>query len=164
MIVRYCPCYRRASVTVDSVIGVRKISLGSSYMYGLLSLCSLCFPLLLKTLWPYYYLDAYMLLAGWWLASARPLPNWGARIRWFMEAALPLSAVLAGQLSEYGLTSNVDGWTTGWSITMTGVTLAMMGIILVLLEYRSRLPWSRPMKALAETREQSRTGALQLPT
>jgi hypothetical protein len=47
---------------------------------------------------------------------------------------------------------------------MTGVTLAMMGIILVLLEYRSRLPWSRPMKALAETREQSRTGALQLPT
>jgi hypothetical protein len=142
----------------------RTLRLGSGDIYGLLALCSLCFPLLLKTLWPYYYLDAYMFLALWWLSSARPLLRLRARIRWFMGAGLPLSAVLAGQLAEYGLTSSGGGWTTGWSITMTGVTLGIMALIIGILEYRAHLLRLRPIQAQAETREQSPTEALQLQT
>jgi 4-amino-4-deoxy-L-arabinose transferase-like glycosyltransferase len=131
----------------------RTLRLGSGDIYGILALCGLCFPLLLKTLWPYYYLDAYMFLALWWLASARPLPSLQARVRWLMGAGLPLSAVLAGQLAEYGLTSSGGSWTTGWSITMTGVTLAMMALILAILEYGARLHRFGPMPAQADTRE-----------
>jgi hypothetical protein len=138
----------------------RTLRLGSGDVYGLLALCGLCFPLLLKTLWPYYYLDAYMFLALWWLSSARPLPTLQAGIRWFIGAGLPLSAVLAGQLAEYGLTSSGGSWTTGWSITMTGMTLGMMALIIAILEFRARLLPFRPVQA--ETREQSPTGALQL--
>jgi hypothetical protein len=155
------------SCLVFSVVLLRRyrtLRLGSGDIYGLLALCGLCFPLLLKTLWPYYYLDAYMFLALWWLVSARPLPSLRARVRWLLEAGLPLSAVLAGQLAEYGLTSSGGSWTTGWSITMTGVTLGMMALILAILEYRARLHRLGLMPAPAETSEPSPTGAPQLQT
>jgi hypothetical protein len=113
------------------------LRVGSADVYALLAVSSLCFPLFLKTLWPYYYLDAYMLLALWWLAQAGGLKSWGARILWFCGAILPSSAVLAGQVAEYGLTSNGENWTTGWSLTMTLLTLAMMALILVILWFKS---------------------------
>jgi hypothetical protein len=160
----YCVIGACLLLSVLLLVRYRTLRLGSGDVYGLLALCGLCFPLLLKTLWPYYYLDAYMFLALWWLSGARPLPTWSVRIQWFLGAGLPLSAVLAGQLAEYGLTSNGNGWTTGWSIAMTAVTLGMMALIIAILEYKARLFRFRPMRAQVQTRDRSPAGALQLQT
>ncbi|MGO8946330.1 MAG: hypothetical protein ACLQUY_01440 [Ktedonobacterales bacterium] len=138
----------------------RNLRLGSGDIYALLAVSGLCFPLLLKTLWPYYYLDSYMLLALWWLSSARPLPNWGARMRWLLGAALPLSTVLAGELSEYGLDSSEGSWTAAWSLTMTILTLSMMVMIISILWFKSRLRTQRGLQA--EGAPQATASALQL--
>jgi uncharacterized membrane protein len=129
----------------------RNISLGSADVYALLAISGLCFPLFLKTLWPYYYLDAYMLLALWWLAQAGELKSWGQRILWFCGVILPVSAVLAGQLSEYGLTSNGQYWTKGWSLTMTIVTVAMMALVLGILWFKSLPRRSREERQVPES-------------
>jgi hypothetical protein len=130
-------------LSVALLVWRRNLRLGSADMYALLAISGLCFPLFLKTLWPYYYLDAYMLLALWWLAQAAGLKSWGARIVWFCGAILPLSAVFAGQLAEYGLTSNGNSWSQGWSLTMTVVTLAMMVLILGILWFKGPPRWRR---------------------
>jgi hypothetical protein len=160
----YCVIGACLLLSVLLLFRYRTLRLGSGDIYGLLALCGLCFPLLLKTVWPYYYLDAYMFLALWWLSGARPLLRLRVRIRWLMGAGLPLSAVLAGQLAEYGLTSSGGSWTTGWSITMTGVTLGIMALIIAILEYKARQLRFRHMQVQAETRAQSPAEALQLQT
>ncbi len=120
------------------LVRFRNLRLGSPDVYALLAVSGLCFPLLLKTLWPYYYLDSYMLLALWWLASARWLAERGGRIRSLLGVGLPLLAVLAGELSEYGLSSSGGSWTAGWSLAMMILTLSMMMLVIGMLWYRSR--------------------------
>lgn len=75
------------------------LDVSSRGMYALLALCGLCFPLLIKTLWPYYFLEPYMLGAVWWLSWRMPSRRW-ARARWWCGAALPCLAVLAAQIAE----------------------------------------------------------------
>jgi hypothetical protein len=122
----------------DLRLGKEPLEPGAGAIYALLAIAGLCFPLFLKTLWPYYYLDTYMLLALWWLSMARNLNSWGARIRWCAGAVLPLSAVFAGQLAETGLTAEgTNSWTQQWSLIMTIVTASMIAVILLLLWYGS---------------------------
>jgi hypothetical protein len=66
-------------------------------MYGLLALTALALPLLAKSVWPYYFLDAYVFGAVWWLGQAGPLA-WGRRL---IGAALPLMASLGTLVTEY---------------------------------------------------------------
>jgi len=124
-----------------------RMRLGSPDVYALLAVSGLCFPLFLKTLWPYYYLDAYMFLAVWWLAMAQEITDWSQRLVWFAGIALPASAVLAGQLAEYGLDTNGEYWTESWTLVMTLVTIGMMSLILALLWYQGR---PRPQSARSE--------------
>ena len=128
----------------------RNIRLGSADVFALLAISGLCFPLFLKTLWPYYYLDAYMLLALWWLSLAGGPKSLGTRILWLCGAILPSSAVLAGQLSEYGLTSSGGFWTEGWSLTMTVVTVAMMALVLGILWFKGLPSRRREERQLPE--------------
>jgi len=52
------------------VLAVRRdLTLRSPDVYGLLTLTSLCFPLLIKMFWPYYLLETYFFAAVWVLAS-----------------------------------------------------------------------------------------------
>jgi len=129
-----------ASVILSFVLLVSRprMRLGSPEVYALLAVSGLCFPLFLKTLWPYYYLDAYMFLAVWWLAMAREFSDWSERIIWLAGLILPASAVLAGQLAEYGLDTSDQIWTESWSLAMTLVTVGMMALILSLLWYQRR--------------------------
>jgi hypothetical protein len=124
-----------------------RMRLGSPEVYALLAVSGLCFPLFLKTLWPYYYLDAYMFLAVWWLAMAQEITDWSQRLVWFAGIVLPASAVLAGQLAEYGLDTNGEYWTESWTLVMTLVTIGMMSLILALLCYQGR---PRPQSARSE--------------
>jgi hypothetical protein len=150
-------------LSVALLVWRRNIRLGSADVYALLAVSGLCFPLFLKTLWPYYYLDAYMLLALWWLARAGGPKSLGARILWLCGAILPCSAVLAGQLAEFGLTSNGEIWTEGWSLTMTVVTLAMVALVLGILWYKglpSRKREERPLPEPAWLQGQSYAGTM----
>jgi hypothetical protein len=129
-----------ASVILSFVLLIRcpRLRLGSPDVFALLAVSGLCFPLFLKTLWPYYYLDAYMFLGVWWLAMAREIPGWSQRIVWLAGVCLPASAVLAGQLAEYGLDSNEQVWTESWSLVMALVTVGMIALILAILWYQGR--------------------------
>jgi hypothetical protein len=113
-----------------------RIRLGSPDVYALLAVSGLCFPLFLKTLWPYYYLDAYMFLAVWWLAMAQEITGWSQRLVWLAGVCLPASAVLAGQLAEYALDTNGESWTESWTLIMTLVTVGVMALILSILWYQ----------------------------
>jgi uncharacterized membrane protein len=80
------------------VIAARKdLEPSSRDIYGLLALTALTLPLLAKSVWPYYFLDAYVFGVVWWLGQARPLA-WGRR---FMGAAIPLIASVGTLLTEY---------------------------------------------------------------
>jgi hypothetical protein len=60
-------------------------------------LTALTLPLFAKSVWPYYFLDAYVFGAVWWLGQPNPLA-WGRR---FMGAAIPLIASVGTLLTEY---------------------------------------------------------------
>jgi hypothetical protein len=57
---------------------------------------------------------------------------------------------VAGQLSEYGLTSNGEIWARGWSLTMTAVTVAMMALVLGILWFKGFPRRSREERELPE--------------
>jgi hypothetical protein len=77
----------------------RDLELSSRDLYGLLALTALTLPLLAKSVWPYYFLDAHVFGAIWWLGQASPLA-WGRRV---IGAALPLIAIAGALLTEYEL-------------------------------------------------------------
>jgi hypothetical protein len=108
---------------------------GSGATYGLLAICGLCLPLLMKSVWPYYYLDAYALLALWWLSRARRFRSRGAIVGWLVAAVLPLCALLASHLAAYALKSSAGEWTPRWSLTMAIVTVAIMALVAAALRY-----------------------------
>lgn len=113
-----------ASVTL--VLALRRnLDIGSRDVYALLAIADLCFPLLIKTIWPYYFLDAYVFVALWWLAQARDISaarsldtagGWPYVARWVAGITLPVALIGVAQLAEYGLSQLVDGsWPKGWS-------------------------------------------------
>jgi hypothetical protein len=53
---------------------------------GLLTVAAACFPMLAKTVYPYYFLEPYVFAGMWWLA--RP----GSALNWRMLAPLLLTA------------------------------------------------------------------------
>jgi hypothetical protein len=90
-------------------------------IYGLLALASFCFALLIKTLWPYYFLESALFATVWALAS---LPRFSAdqptisRGQWAAWAALwlaPLTISLCAIVAEYGQeANNYSGWRAPW--------------------------------------------------
>jgi hypothetical protein len=66
-------------------------------IYGLLALTALTLPLLAKSVWPYYFLDAYVFGSVWWLGQAEPQ----ALRRRVVAVTIPSIAVLGTLLTEY---------------------------------------------------------------
>lgn len=73
------------------------LDLSSRDIYGLLALTALAVPLLAKSVWPYYFLDAYVFGAVWWLGQADALA-WGRRL---IGPTLLLIASIGALLTEY---------------------------------------------------------------
>jgi hypothetical protein len=114
----------------------------SADLYGLLALTAVALPLLAKNVWPYYFLDAYVFGAIWWLGS----PGWLAFRRRLIVAAIPIVAMLGTLATEYEM-----GDPSGRVRLAEGVG---MGVILAVLlaALAVRLAWRRrPAMAVAET-------------
>jgi hypothetical protein len=113
----------------------RDLTLNSPALYLLLPLSSLCFALLIKTLWPYYFLEPYTFLIIWWL---RAMPTHGGRFgawfRWGVALVLPAMAVACASLREYGLTlETVPDVFRPESLVITIAIVLVMAAILWLL-------------------------------
>ncbi|HZC06395.1 MAG TPA: hypothetical protein VE338_12230 [Ktedonobacterales bacterium] len=120
-------------------------------VYGLLTVASLCFALLIKTLWPYYFLESALFATVWALASMPhtsdgqpPISRdaWGG---WMALWLAPLTITACALVSEYGLeANNYNGWVAPWiqtNIVCEVVTLA----VCVALLFGGR--WARWMVA-----------------
>jgi hypothetical protein len=106
----------------------------SGDIYGLLALSALTLPLLAKNVWPYYFLDAYVFGAIWWLGQENPL----ALGRRLIGPALPVIAVIGTSLTEVEM-----GPTDALLRLREGVTMGvLLSIVIVALTVRLR---QRPM-------------------
>ena len=84
-------------VSLVVIAARRDLEPSSRDTYGLLALTALALPLLAKSVWPYYFLDAYVFGAVWWLGQVDPL----AQGRRLLGAAVPLIAAIGALLTEY---------------------------------------------------------------
>jgi len=133
-------------LSVAALLARRDLTIRSRELYALLALCSLCFPLFDKTLWPYYFLEPYVFVALWWLlglpsaqsrrhaasaqtdpqADAQPGVEGDALARWRLGAALPACVVIVAALDEYALGLEGAGpWPLLWTALLFGATLAL---------------------------------------
>jgi hypothetical protein len=103
-------------------------------LYGLLALTALTLPLLAKSVWPYYFLDAYVFGAIWWLGQARPLA-WGRPV---LGAALPLIASVGSVVTEYEIGATDARIKLPEGVAM-GVLVAVLAAALA-LRLRRRAP------------------------
>ena len=128
------------------------LDLDTPDIYGLLALASFCFALLIKTLWPYYFLES-ALFATVWALAATPRRRAGgvhtSRGEWLVWAGLwatPLAITLCALIAEYGLeANNYSGWIAPWrqiNIASELVTLAI-GMATLAGARRARLAVTR---------------------
>jgi hypothetical protein len=89
-------------------------------IYGLLALTALALPLLAKSVWPYYFLDAYVFGAVWWLGQAGPFAG-----RRLIGATVPLIASLGTLLTEYEMGTRAGRIRLPEGVAM-GVVLAVL--------------------------------------
>ncbi len=110
------------------VIAARKdLEPSSRDIYGLLALTALALPLLAKSVWPYYFFDAYVFGAVWWLGQAAPL----ALGRRLITAAIPIIATIGTLLTEYqmgaigGQMRLIEGVAMGLALAVLMVAVAV---------------------------------------
>jgi hypothetical protein len=132
------------ALTALTLLARRDLRVESRGVYALLAISGLCFPLFMKTLWPYYYLDTYIFVALWWLAAAKPASATAPWLRWLAGLALPVAVVAVAILAEIGVTQSGYGiWSPGWSALMSGLMLALLAVVAVGL-------WRRPQHPRAD--------------
>jgi hypothetical protein len=123
------------------IVARRDLEPASPDIYGILTLTALALPLLAKSVWPYYFLDAYVFGAIWWLGATGWLA-WRRRLLW---AALPLIAILSTFLTEYEM-----GASPGRIRLVEGVAMGLiLCVLMVALALRLRRPASRVSEHVA---------------
>ena len=144
-----------ALLSVIVVLWRRDLTLASPALYLLLALSSLCFPLLLKTLWPYYFLEPFTFLAIGWFAAA---PSLGDRLRvwlrWGLALLLPAMTVGFAAMREVGITMDqTRGESRSLTLALTIMLALTMATILWLLlaRFPSRRKSTAPPLAYADT-------------
>jgi hypothetical protein len=108
------------------IVARRDLEPSSRDIYGLLALTALTLPLLAKSVWPYYFLDAYVFGAVWWLGQARALA-WGRRL---IGAAIPLIAIIGTLLTEYEMETTTFRIRLVEGVAM-GLVLAIVSVVLM---------------------------------
>jgi hypothetical protein len=112
------------AVLLSLVVIVRRRDLepSSRDVYGLLALTALTVPLLAKSVWPYYFLDAYVFGTIWWLGQTDLL----ALRRGLVGVAIPLIATIGTLLTEVEMSAGagrirlVEG--LGMGVVLAAVT------------------------------------------
>ena len=116
------------------IITRKDLEPSSRDIYGLLALTALTLPLLAKSVWPYYFLDAYVFGAVWWLGQTSALA-WGRRL---IGAAIPLIAIIGTLLTEYEMEATTFRIRLDEGVAM-GVVLSVVAVALV-IRLRRRVP------------------------
>ncbi|MFN2581318.1 MAG: hypothetical protein ABR498_01075 [Candidatus Dormibacteria bacterium] len=89
----------------------RHVTSNAADLCALLAVTSLCFPMLAKTVFPYYLVEPYIFCAIWWLARPGSVVSWRAGVlvlligdtfvaRWGASNLIGAAAVLEGVLSS----------------------------------------------------------------
>jgi hypothetical protein len=111
----------------------RDLEPSSRDLYGLLALTALTLPLLAKSVWPYYFLDAYVFGAVWWLGQLDPLS-----LRHRLVAALvPLIATIGTLLTEYEMGATAGRIQLTEGVAMGGVLALLAAGLAIRLRRRS---------------------------
>ncbi|HEV2235869.1 MAG TPA: hypothetical protein VGR57_04325, partial [Ktedonobacterales bacterium] len=76
----------------------RDLTPSARNVYPLVAIVALCFPLFIKTVWPYYFADVFVLLAVWWLGTR---DSWDT-VRHWLGALVPIFATICSMFAEYG--------------------------------------------------------------
>jgi hypothetical protein len=122
-----------------TVIAARKdLEPSSRDIYGLLALTALTLPLLAKSVWPYYFLDAYVFGAVWWLGQPSPLAR-----RRIVGATIPIIASVGTLLTEYEMPASA-GRTRLWEGVAMGVVLFVLIAALAVRLRRRHAPAGVP--------------------
>jgi len=115
---------------VAGIVLWRRPASGSSddEVYGLLALSAVSFPLLAKTVWPYYLLDVYILATVWALGSWHRRTVRGMRVAWLVPALI----TGCGLTAELGVTATLAPvWRRAESAGMF-ITLASLAVVFTL--------------------------------
>ena len=115
------------------IVARKDLEPSSRDIYGLLALTALTLPLLAKSVWPYYFFDAYVFGAVWWLGQAYPL----AFGRPLIAAAIPLIASVGTLLTEYEMGFGPGPIRLREGVAM-GVVLAVLTVALAIRLGRRR--------------------------
>jgi hypothetical protein len=127
-----------ALITVLILLLHRRLTVAHRDLYGLLVITGLCFPLLIKTTWPYYFFDLYIYVGIWWMGDAR---GWNTVARW-LGLLLPAVVLLCEGIADYGTT--VQGYDTPMRIESLAMTVLQGGYIVVFGIYLIvRAAWAR---------------------
>jgi hypothetical protein len=98
----------------------------------LLALTALTLPLLAKSVWPYYFLDAYVFGAVWWLGQAHPL----ALGRRLIGAAVPLIATVGTLVTEYEMGAIPARIRLAEGVAMGGILAVLAAVLTIRLRRR----------------------------
>jgi hypothetical protein len=123
-----------AVLSLIVIVARKDLEPSSRDIYGLLALTALTLPLLAKSVWPYYFLDAYVFGAVWWLGQTGALA-WGRRL---IGAAIPLIAIIGTLLTEYEMEATTFRIRLDEGVAM-GVVLSVLAVALV-VRLRRRVP------------------------
>jgi hypothetical protein len=127
------------------IVARKDLEPSSRDIYGLLALTALALPLLAKSVWPYYFLDAYVFAAVWWLGQAGALA-WGRRL---IGAAIPLIAIIGTLLTEYEMEATTQRVRLDEGVAI-GVVLSVVLVALV-IRLRRREPSQARRQSLNST-------------
>jgi uncharacterized membrane protein len=120
-------------VSLIVIAARRDLEPSSRDFYGLLALTALTLPLLAKSVWPYYFLDAYVLGAIWWLGRVDPL----ALGRRLWGASVPVIATVGTLLTEYEMGATSPATRVAEGVVMGGVIAILMTALVIRLCRRS---------------------------
>lgn len=140
-----------AGALVVLVLFVRRdLSLRSPALYDLLMVACLCFPLFIKTLWPYYFFEPWMFAVLWWLAW-RPLSRQGWAW-WFLGGIVPVAAIAGGALADSwrGVFFAPDPANLWWNWAVSATLLIEWGALLAGTCLRPNVPVTRSESSASE--------------
>lgn len=100
-----------------------RLQLAEADVYGVLAVVGLCFPLLAKAVWPYYFLEPYVFAVVWWLAGT----GRHFKIAWLGPAFLTVASLVADYAAESTDPSVGLRESTVMALVLTGFTLLFAG-------------------------------------
>lgn len=133
-----------AAATLLTIIVIRgrdDLMPGSRDLYGLLALSALTVPLLAKSVWPYYFVDASVFGAVWWMGQPGSLTE-GRR---WLGAVLPILVTVAAVILDAG--SGTLG-PTQRLLESVGISAALLAVMVLVANRLRRKPAEDSLSAI----------------